>query len=958
MTLLLSPEALARRRDAVRGPLAPLERSLRDDLQPLIGQGFEIPTAKALLSRDGGRCPRHGTALEFDPYRPHEHRCPVCGESFRGERHDRWWVMWYQLWLAERAVHAAALHALTGERELADLTVRIISGYAENYLSYPNRDNVLGPSRPFFSTYLESIWLLQLCVSVDLLEMSGAGGTLGGVARDRIIQPSAALISSFDEGASNRQVWNDAALLAASLLLGDDAGANRAVAGRSGLLSHLSQGLLVDGTWYEGENYHFFAHRGLWYGVTMAEGWGAYISTALRERFQEAFAAPLATALPDFTFPSRRDSQYGISLRQWRFAESCELGLARADDERLRGALHELYVAGAAPSRDTGRWRSTAEAERNEPAAALSRSDLGWRSLLLARDSLGVLEPQPRRSALLRGQGIAVLRRASGESYLALDYGHSGGGHGHPDRLNVLLMRGSERWLDDMGTGSYVDPSLHWYRSTLAHNAPLVNGMSQRRSDGVLLAFDEREDVGWVDAEVPWGGIAPGVRVRRSLVAMDDYAVDRIEWESSGEIRFELPLHITAALHGVGAWTAAILDGGGGEAVERAMDGAGTKAASEDGFAFVRDSSMAAADALAVVRLDHDDGPVAWALASGPSEWWRARAPGAPGSGEREFLVLRMRGTAGTMLIVWNWGAAVARVSALDQGLEVHRVDGSRHEHQPRGTTWRVNRVFKDSQDLVELGAGVATGAIARSGAATPVPVSGVAMSLSRAQLGDSSADVRRPAVSPPERLVEPSPDALPLGPGQSIVFDLARSAYRVSEESWDEAGCPRAVVTLSMSEGEFVMEVDVKKSPVFFRSADAPDPALDNEQADIHSDGVQLYVAAPSWSSPAGWLAVPEPGGTLRTRLVGGAHADVPLESRWWPTPEGYSVRFAIPLPAIVDEDECEVGVEVVVNNMTAERTRRRGQLVLSGGAGEHVYLRGDREDPARFRRFRLVRV
>jgi uncharacterized C2H2 Zn-finger protein len=74
--------------------------SLRRELQPLLDRGFEIPAEKALLSRDGGRCPRHGVLLEFDPYLPHEHRCPVCGEIFTGERHYLAWVMWYQLWLA------------------------------------------------------------------------------------------------------------------------------------------------------------------------------------------------------------------------------------------------------------------------------------------------------------------------------------------------------------------------------------------------------------------------------------------------------------------------------------------------------------------------------------------------------------------------------------------------------------------------------------------------------------------------------------------------------------------------------------------------------------------------------------------------------------------------------------------------------------------------------------------
>ena len=91
-------------------------------------------------------------------------------------------------------------------------------------------------------------------------------------------------------------------------------------------------------------------------------------------------------------------------------------------------------------------------------------------------------------SLTIASQGYTVHRREGGRAYVALDWGESGGGHGHPDRLNLVVAHGASRWLDDMGTGSYVDPSLHWYRSTLAHNAPLVDGRSQARVNGWCVA--------------------------------------------------------------------------------------------------------------------------------------------------------------------------------------------------------------------------------------------------------------------------------------------------------------------------------------------------------------------------------------------------------------------------------------------------------------------------------------
>ena len=584
--LLLDPGWLGERRAAAAagGPLAGLADSIARDLDRVMSREIYVPREKALLSRAGGRCGDDGTQLEFDPYSPDEHRCPTCGRVYTGALHHRWWVYSYQLWFAERGVHAALLHLLRGDPRHAAFARDLASRYCAMYAGYPNRDNVLGPSRLFFSTYLESIWLLQICVMADLLEHGGDLATASEV-RERIVRPSATLIAQYDEGMSNRQVWNNAAMVAAALLIGDRDRAERVVRAGSGVESHLAEGLLDDGTWYEGENYHLFAHRGLWYCVTMAERAGIAIDERLLARFHEGFAAPFATALPDLTLPSRKDSQYAISLRQPRFAELCELGLARTDDPRLTAMLAELY-AGDVPRGDTGRARSTADVERNLPGTSLTRADLGWRSLLHARAVLPPVGRGALRSAHLTGQGITVFRRDAGETYVALDWGQSGGEHGHPDRLNLLFAQGATRWLDDLGTGSYVDPSLRWYRSTLAHNAPMIDGHSQARIDGELLAHDEHGEQAWVFAAAD--GLAPGVRVTRAVIVMPGYFVDEIRFEASRRVRFDLPIHLDGEMRGAGLR-------------ERGALGGGTDP--EDGFEFVRDVRTAGIGGEETVEL-------------------------------------------------------------------------------------------------------------------------------------------------------------------------------------------------------------------------------------------------------------------------------------------------------------------------------------------------------------------
>jgi len=907
VTLLLPAPAIPARRAAVTGGLAQLAASLRTELQPVMERELFVPAEKARLTRAGGRCPVDAALLAFDPALPHVHRCPVCGIAYRDEAHHRWWIMWYQLWLAERAVHGAVLHLLTGDRECAHFAERVLDAFAERYADYPNQDNVLGPGRPFFSTYLESIWLLQLCVAVDALEAAGIASAACGRVRDRVIAPSRAIIRSYDEGASNRQVWNNAALLASARLLDDDRGAEHALFGPSGLVSHLDGALLADGSWYEGENYHQFAHRGLWYGMTMADAAGIALPAHLVARFDEGFVAPFLTALPDLTLPARRDSQYGISLRQWRYAESCELGLARGDDARLAGSLARLYDSRGV-RRDTGRWRSAAESERNEPASTLTRADLGWRSLLLARESLPVAEPWSPPSVLMEAQGLAVFRREAGRVYVALDYGHSGGGHGHPDRLNVLWSDGATRVLDDMGTGSYVDRSLHWYRSTLAHDAPLVNGHSQQRGDGELYAHDEHGDVGWVDAGA-W--LAPDVRARRSLVVGPGYIVDRLSWTGPPDTQLDLPLHVHAVLTTVDVWREADAGGAGGL---------------EDGFDFLRDTRCASVDAGRVAQLALPIGATgriarASIVCDVDASWWSAVAPGAPGQGDAPLFIVRARSATGTITTVWHWHDDDADEDAdddviTDDAISVTASDGARHEHRrgADGATWHIH-VFDDEGRVSHL---VLAG--------TRASVSATHASVDETQL----AARRAPIVVGP---------ALP-----PAVFELGEAHYRRSEPSWHDAGAPSATVAVAARDDALVVTIDVRKRDLVFVEADAVNE-LDNERADINGDGVQLYLATGDDSRAAmhAWLLVPELGGE-RVRITPLTDATPPLQARWARADAGYSLECIIARAPLADASR--FALDVLVNESAPGRERRRGQLVLSGAHGAFVYLQGDRHD------------
>ncbi len=911
MSLFLHDATLAQRKRDLQNPtaLGGLGASLQRELHAALD--VPVPEGKSRLTRYGGRCRACTVLLDFDPRQPHQHRCPQCGTVHTDQVHHQWWLMNAHLWTAEQCTRAAALAWLFDDERAATRADEVLCTYTEQYLRWPNRDNALGPTRPFFSTYLESIWLLHLATALDL-RIAAAGRCQAQHAQtlDRLIAPSAALIAGFDEGRSNRQVWHSAALLAASGLLGDTM--LRDTASRS-LESLLRTGLHTDGSWYEGENYHLFAHRGLLSAVTLAERAGVELPAELMRRFESGFAAPFRTMLPDGTFPARRDSQYGVALRQYRTADWAECGFARNDTHELRSALASLY-AGWPCEGDTGRASSTADAERNQPGVRLTRADCSWRALLLARLDLPELESATPHSELLEGQGLAVFRRDSGRFWVGLDYGDPGAGHGHPDRLNLVIATQHSRWLDDVGTGSYTSPTLAWYRSSMAHNAPMVNGRDQAAARGSLLAHEEQQDAGWVSAA--FTDPVSGVRFERTVVVLDDHLLDEITWTSDADVFVDLPMQAKLAADVARTWVP-FVPGASQAAMLQQPRAVSLPAAKARTLALHPLPSPAVPSEAAHPTPTFE--AIVWSETE--ATLWSAGTIGPPAGSPHGLVALRQTGRQGRSLRVFALPGTVAslEVNAAAIAIETAGDRPARWSHSRHDTGWRVARSASAQDVVIEL-RGVRS-VIAEAPAAVPAPQA--PNHMMRWSLDQSAPDARVFAAT-----------------------TLGNENYRPTEESWVDAGSPTAQIGFFVEAGKstFLVSavVTVNRSPFFAAAVD--DNPLDNEPADINSDGVQFHwrsFVTGEWNS---LLAVPD-GADVRLTVISGSRDDV--TARWQMDVPGrsYSVFLDVPWPGLgtVIEYDC------VINECPPDRERRRGQLVLSGAHGEFGYLRGARQGPER---------
>jgi hypothetical protein len=892
--------------------LSALLDRLADRARPVLERMPPVPESKALLSADGGVCPVDHTRLEFDPWSPREHRCPRCAKRYGGERHHRAWAHYQHLWLAERAAHLATLAVMGGRGDAAERANQLLQAY-RNYSGYPNRDNVLGPSRLFFSTYLESIWIGNYLAAATLLREGGELSEESAAVVSSVADEAANLIGEFDEGLSNRQTWHNAALASVAVWFEDEELATRVIEGPTGILAHLLHGFGPHGLWYEGDNYHLFALRGQLLAMRWARQAGVDLlaDQRLADALAAALRAPAVTALPDFTFPARKDSRFGVSLAQPMYLELWEIGLSSLGSGAEQHAelwswLRGLYECPAPPAQTFDSYLH--EAGEPPPARPRTRGDLSWWSLLEMAPSLPAETPSwSPQSTFIEGQGLALFRW--GERYASLECGAYGGGHGHPDRLNLILHADGEYWLPDFGTGSYVSRDLFWYRSTLAHNAPRLDGVSQPVGDALCENFEQSG--AWAWARGRYGDLT------RSLIAGPGYLLDVVELSGAEDRLLELPLHLSGTVEAPsGAWAPAKLENEFVQRVERFVP-------PSDGPLVLRSRGHGGATLNLHLAFD--------------GELLRAVAPGAPGTTDPvPFYLVRARGRNLRIVAVLEstrTGPLVRGLHFIENAIEVETTGGvERHLATMEG--WEVRgpretirlrgerRQPRDFQPLVQH--------------AKPIVAHGVAL-----QIAESPA----------------------LG-GTLDGFDLSEpleldheDQYRRSEEPYPGPEEFAARGYVNWNDEGLHLAVEVMKPEVFARDPKTPPLQLDNELDEIHGDGIQVYFRLPADEAVHGLLIVPSTEtGDLITRPVPGTESgEDAVRGGWQRTESGYTLTVAI-TPA--DWGQLRPGEEMafdlLINQMLPDRMRRAGQLVWSGGGG-WVWLRGDRQDPARFGKLEL---
>jgi hypothetical protein len=359
----------------------------------------------------------------------------------------------------EKVLEASRMYLLTDDRRYAEWAAKQIDFYADNYARWPLQQLYGSKSRMMGQGLDEATATTKLIDAVRLLK-DFVSVERRNTWRDKLFLPIVDNLRNVDVGVNNISLWHAAAMTEIGLQFGDERLYREGLDGPKGIRAIMKAGVTDDFIWYEGSfGYQTYVLRALAPLFVQASLLGR-ASDLKREMLiaQNMLLAPLPLRFDNGMLPNPGDST----------------GRLKAIDI---GFQLEMYRT--MPTRI-----SLIEASRKK----------NWDTLLDPVDiDLKVAAPMPVvKSINLDSIRMAVLKADGWQVFLR--YGQRTIHHSQEDALSTEIYFRDLPISSDPGTVLY-GTSLHedYFRRSVAHNIPMVDGQGQRGWDpGVMVSFDAK----------------------------------------------------------------------------------------------------------------------------------------------------------------------------------------------------------------------------------------------------------------------------------------------------------------------------------------------------------------------------------------------------------------------------------------------------------------------------------
>ena len=457
---------------------------------------------------------------------------------------------------------AGLLWQITGERRYADFVRDMLMQYADMYpaLGPHPRSEKQVPGKLFHQLLNENVWLVHTIIGYDAVHDALSADERARIEAN-VFRPMISWFvnegqASFDK-IHNHGTWTVASVGMAGYVLGDAELVEMALlgtdkSGTGGFLRQLRELFSPDGYYMEGP---YYARYAIWPFFYFAEAIernepGREIYAYRDGILEKALYATVQTAWPDGTLPALNDGSL--------YMDVAAPGIVLGTDLVYDRYGNDPTLLGVAKFQQAVVLNGSGLAVARAYDAAATIPEMTWQSV------------EFRDGADGQGGGLGMLRVGEGEDQTValMKYGVHGLGHGHFDKLSLILWDQGRDVLDDYGFarfvnvepkygGRYLPENDTWAKQTLAHNTVVVDGRSQndgdRRAADAMHAerhfFDADGADGVQSVSATADGYYDGVGMQRTVLLVEDDAfehpilIDLFRLASDAEHQYDYPLH-------------------------------------------------------------------------------------------------------------------------------------------------------------------------------------------------------------------------------------------------------------------------------------------------------------------------------------------------------------------------------------------------------------------------------
>ena len=449
----------------------------KDDPAKLSGWGHNY-----FCEDDGGR-------LVFSPDSPHQHKCPVCGHIYTGDKYDTTWTYLYRCHTFMGMMISACLYKETGEDRFLTYVKDTLGFYADNYQRFtlhakdiiePDLNVDVGGAARILSQGLnESAMLVKVLNVLDMLRDDLDESFLLHVKIGLFVPAIDEILTPQLNTVHNIKCWVNSAIGMAGIFFDVHAWKEIAFQGEYNIHRQLRDGVTSDNFWYEGSiHYNFYTLEGIANLLRFCEKYSHPFGSE-RETVKEMLYAAYHYAFDNGVLPNPNDGWPDVNLKTYSFIYYTALA-AFPEDKRLTGIIAEIQSM-STPRIPLPLW---------DPYCY---EDIPLEKFIYASHNTSKCTAEKRSSRNFPHSNFAILR--SCDINLFFKYGHNGPSHAHPDRMTFELTYGDQivtRDLSNAGYGARI--CNEWHRMSAAHNTVVANGQNHTRTDaGEVLLFDSHQ---------------------------------------------------------------------------------------------------------------------------------------------------------------------------------------------------------------------------------------------------------------------------------------------------------------------------------------------------------------------------------------------------------------------------------------------------------------------------------